>query len=520
MNATRDTILQTADMPPPAPLAMPDQDLRRFEPPGTPLRASRRSVTMRWAVFAPAVITTTALLAAFVDWLTPGGLMAIEMAVITLVGLSFIWISLYVSTATVGLLSRIELIRRAPGHTAQTGTPLNIAILVPMYNEDPGAVFGNAAAMISALEVQETDHRFSFHFLSDTRDDRIATQELQALAALRARLSGALPAFYRRRADNTDKKSGNIRHWISNWGGAYEAMLVLDADSLMSAEAMIALADHMSSDQQLGLVQSQPELYSAESVLARMQQFAGTTYGALLSEGLSLWSGHESNFWGHNALIRTRAFAASAGLPKIRGLWHRRRLILSHDIVEAALMRRAGWKLHFLPSVKGSYEEAPVTMVDFSLRDRRWCHGNMQHLRLIWARGLHWVSRFHMLHGAMGYLMSPVWFALVLIWVVLGNGAEANVIRYFSPDNPLYPKWPEFGSVSSFSLLCFMYTMLLLPKLMGTIFIALKPGAIREYGGVVAVPDIADLRNSGVNRLCAHPDGATNPIYCAVPYGD
>ena len=473
-------------MPALALLSMPAQDLHRHTHPSAPLRSSHRSVAMRWAVFGPALMTTTALLAAFAEWMAPGGLMAIELVVIALVGLSFIWISLYVSAATLGLLSHMRLfqksVKMATGQ--QADRPLDIALLIPVYNEDTASVFGNAAAMAAALNASYTNHRFSFHFLSDTRDDRIATQELQALAALRIKLPPALQAFYRRRRENTDKKSGNIANWVQNWGGAYDAMLVLDADSLMSAEAMIQLADHMSSDEQIGLVQSQPELYSAESVLARMQQFAGTTYGALLSEGLALWTGHESNFWGHNALIRVSAFAQSAGLPKIRGLWHRQRLILSHDIVEAALLRRAGWKLHFLPTIKGSYEEAPVTMVDFCLRDRRWCHGNMQHLRLIGSKGLHWVSRFHMLHGAMGYLMSPVWFALVLFWALLGNGEDANPIHYFSADNPLYPQWPEFSSVSSLSLLCFMYVMLLLPKLMGTVFIALKPGGIQQYGGI------------------------------------
>ncbi len=471
-----------AHMPTPAPLAMPQQDLQRH----TPVYAeptSWRTLGCRVAVFVPAVITTSLLLSAFVEWLSGGGLTALEMLLIGLVGLTFAWISLYVSSATLGFLAHFKLLHRNPV-ALQPQTELSTALLMPIYAEDPAMVFGNAAAMAHDLATQKTAHQFEFYFLSDTRDQAIADQELRAFELLRTHLPKGMSAWYRRRPHNIDKKSGNIADWLTRWGARHDAMLVLDADSLMSASAMIALTNALAADPNAGLIQSQPALYAGQSLFGRMQQFAGDTYGFLLAKGLSLWTGKESNFWGHNAIMRTRAFADCAGLPKIRGLRSRTSLILSHDIVEAALLRRAGWSVRFLPEIKGSFEEAPPSLIDFCLRDRRWCMGNMQHLRVMWARGLHWVSRFHMLNGAMGYLLSPVWFALLTIWILLGRGEDANPISYFSAQNPLYPHWPQQSMVNSFWLLLFMYAMLITPKVMGLITTAITPGAISKFGGV------------------------------------
>lgn len=468
-------------MPPLAPLDMPEQDLRRHTPvPVSP--TSRLTTFYRLAVFIPALTTTGLLLAAFVNWLSGDGLSAVEMLLIGLVGFTFIWISLYVSSATLGFLTHFRLLRRNP-LPQKPSEPMNVAVLIPIYSEDPAVVFGNAAAMADDLAQQGTRHRFTFYILSDTQDLAVADQELRAFDLLRRSLPARISAYYRRRPDNIDKKSGNIADWLRRWGAAHEAMLILDADSLMSGPAICALADALASDPCAGLIQSQPCLYAGETLFARMQQFAGATYGFVLSKGLALWTGKEGNFWGHNAIIRVRAFAETAGLPKIRGLRSRQTLILSHDIVEAALLRRGGWSVRFVPEIKGSYEEAPATLVDYSLRDRRWCAGNMQHLRVMTSAGLNWVSRFHMLHGAMGYLLSPVWFLLLVIWTLLGRGEDANPISYFSAQNPLYPLWPEQSMVNSLGLLCFMYAMLLTPKLMGIVTTAMSPGAVRRYGG-------------------------------------
>ncbi|MEM6305335.1 MAG: glucans biosynthesis glucosyltransferase MdoH [Pseudomonadota bacterium] len=468
-------------MPPRAPLEMRAQDLAR-----APARrqgdSSNRSLLWRLAVFGPAVIGTALLLKGMYGFLSGSGMSGLEWALLSMIGATFIWVTLSVSTvgvAIAGLIAGMNAEDRAPGAVA----PLQTALLMPIYNEVPWDVFGNAAAMLADLDRQAGPHRYTLFVLSDTRDEKIAAQEWQAFERLKAQAPAGTRVFYRRRAQNTDKKVGNILDWVTGWGAEYEAMLVLDADSLMTGRAIERLASELSADPDAGLIQSFPMLIGARTLFARMQQFSNVAYGWLLAEGLSLWSRSEGNYWGHNAIIRTRAFADSAGLPHLKG----RDLILSHDFVEAGLLRRAGWRVRFLPRVSGSYEETPATLIDYVLRDRRWCRGNLQHLRLLGTAGLHPVSRFHLFHGAVAYLLSPAWFALLVFWALLGVDEETNVIRYFNEANPLFPDWPPAMShIDSAIFLVIMYAMLLTPKIAGAALILATPKAARTYGGKLA----------------------------------
>jgi len=334
--------------------------------------------------------------------------------------------------------------------------------------------------MLEALDAHPTVHRFSLFILSDTRDAATAEQELRAFATLRARLPGRIRLHYRRRPENIDRKVGNLADWVERWGGAFGAMLVLDADSLMSGEAIVALTDELVADPTAGLIQSFPQLIGAETLFARVQQFASTIYGSVLAEGLATWADREGNYWGHNAIIRTAAFAASAGLPKMRG--RRAALILSHDFVEAGLLRRAGWGVRFSPRIKGSYEEVPATLIDYVRRDARWCQGNLQHLLLLASNGFHTVTRFHLFHGAVSYLLSPAWFALLMVWALIGTGTDNNVIVYFSGRNPQV-QWPQMEAVHSSALLVLMYGMLLAPKALGAAAIGGIGLRLTDLGG-------------------------------------
>ena len=350
-----------------------------------------------------------------------------------------------------------------------------MALLVPIHNENPAEVMGNVAAMRAELARGRGAERFAFFILSDTRDEAVACAEARAYRHLATQ--DGIPVFYRRRAENTDRKTGNINDWITQWGGDWDAMIVLDADSLMSGAAIRALADAMEADPEAGLIQSFPVLISAETLFGRMQEFATSVYGWLLAEGLALWSGSEGNYWGHNAIIRTRAFAESAHLPKIG----RDRLILSHDFVEAGMLRRAGWAVRFVARPNGSFEETPPTLIDYILRDRRWCRGNMQHLRLLGARGFHPISRFHLLQGAASYLLSPAWFALLVVWSAFMPMAGAPE-SYFSPANPLYPVWPAMSEIDGVWFLVLIYTMLLMPKVIAAGLLAQRREVRKLYG--------------------------------------
>ncbi|WP_415404161.1 glucans biosynthesis glucosyltransferase MdoH [Tateyamaria sp. SN3-11] len=455
---------------------MPAQDFGSA-PQVVDMAADRRDPLWRIAVFVPALAITALMVWGLHDLFQTAGMTVFEYALLTLIGLTFVWVTLAVSTVAVGLAGRLE-----PEQKTTPGAPIDVALLVPVYNETPWDVFGNAAAMLDDLTRQTGGHRYTLFVLSDTQDDTIAAQEWQAFQSLRA--SAPFPVHYRRRAANTDKKVGNLVDWITGWGADYEAMLVLDADSLMTGRAIDRLASELAADPQSGLIQSFPQLIGADTVFARMQQFSNVAYGWLLAEGLAHWARTEGNYWGHNAIIRTRAFASSAGLPHLRSLSGRRDLILSHDFVEASLLRRAGWRVRFLPRISGSFEETPGTLIDYTIRDQRWCRGNLQHLRLLTTRGLHPVSRFHLFQGAAAYLMSPAWFVLLIFWALLGRDAETNVISYFNEANPLFPNWPPaMTHIDSAMFLVVMYAMLLTPKITSAAIIGMHHKAVRLFGG-------------------------------------
>lgn len=469
-------------MPTREPIGMPTQDFQNPYRDADAPNWQKRSYN--WAsrlfTFGAALLTTAMLLAAFTDWLSTGGFGTLEYFLIVMVGMTFFWISLSVSTATVGIVS--FWLNRSPQKTMIPTTALDVALLVPIYNEDPSDVFGNAAAMLEELRQSNSKHRFSLFILSDTQDLEIVAQEMRAMMIMRSMNEDTL-IYYRRRLQNIDRKTGNITDWIEGWGGGFKAMLVLDADSLMSSQAIITLADELSNDPSAGLIQSCPKLFGAKTLFARMQQFSNVTYGWPMAEGLALWSNREGNYWGHNAIIRTAAFASCAGLPRVKSLRGKDKLILSHDFVEAGLLRRAGWAVRFLPRVEGSYEETPATLIDYVLRDRRWCQGNLQHLRILSAAGFHAVSRFHLFHGAISYLLSPAWFILLMVWALISNGEGTNVISYFSDASPRMPIWPHISTVSSLLILLFMYGMLLAPKIIGAAVMWVSPEMRRAYGG-------------------------------------
>lgn len=461
-------------MPPRSPLAMPAQDFDQpFTDPNAPgVKRNPMDWVKRALIGGPALVLTGAMIGVFYSWQSADGFNLIESVWLFLVGVTFFWITLVVAHTVAGLAR--EFITQKP--QIDGISPLNVAVLVPIYNESPIHVFGNVKAMIDDLTGQSSDHEFTFFILSDTQDEAIALQEERAMGMVAEQ--GRL--FYRRRHNNADRKTGNLRDWITNWGGGYDAMLVLDADSVMSQHGMVGLADALGSDPTLALVQSNPKHFGAHSLFGRLQQFAGAAFGHLPAEGLAFWSVREGNYIGHNAIMRVRAFADCAGLPYLPARGGKHTLIYSHDFVEAALLRRAGWGVRIVPEVTDSFEEIPITLIDYILRDRRWCQGNMQHLRILWRKGFHPVSRFHMGHNALSYLMSPAWFALVLIWI------SASLVAYSTPQ--LTPEaggqvGQSFLTQGTVWMLAFVYVLLLAPKFAGAALVLSDPEQRKGFGG-------------------------------------
>ena len=262
-------------------------------------------------------------------------------------------------------------------------------------------------------------------------------------------------------------------------------MIVFDADSLMTGESIVSLTDAMEQNTEFGLIQTVPQCLNRNSIFARMQQFAGQVYGKISSAGLSFWHRGASNFWGHNAIIRVKAFHDNCGLPVLSGKPPFGGPILSHDFVEAALLRRAGWRVGMVPEMEGSYEESPPSLIDYAQRDRRWCQGNLQHTRLICTSGLHPLSRIHLIMGIMSYLSTFIWMLFLVTGLYITLLAQYHEHVYFRDEFTLFPIWPRQDSATAFTLLIVTFTLLLLPKVLGFLTIIFNNKKRKEFGGTI-----------------------------------
>ena len=409
------------------------------------------------------LLTGTLVLTAIACW-TPlrlyaqDGFMPLELLGLALFMILITAISCWFTSATIGLAVLLRGARDELGFAPTAPMPsTRTALLMPVYNEDPRATMARLATMDADLARLGAARWFDIFVLSDTTQEAIAAQEWVEFNHLRNR--SRCRAYYRRRSQNTERKSGNIADWVRRFGGAYENMIILDADSTMSAGTMMQMVDAMKRHPTIGLIQTTPQVINAESLFARAQQYSIRLYGRVASAGLAWWSGSEASYWGHNAIVRVRAFASCAGLPHLPGRKPFGGHVMSHDVVEAGLLRRGGWGVHVTAALGGSYEETPPSLLEFMKRERRWCQGNMQHLGIIGANGLHYMSRFQMAVGLMGYLASPLWFASLIAGMVIQVSNK--------------PAWYSFWDFLKFEYSPFMWAtvfttlMLLGPKMMG-----------------------------------------------------
>jgi len=230
----------------------------------------------------------------------------------------------------------------------------------------------------------------------------------------------------------------------------------------------------MESHPGVALIQTLPIIVNAKTLFARLQQFSGRLYGPLVAAGIAWWHGSEGNYWGHNAIIRVRAFAQDAGLPHLPGRKPFGGHILSHDFVEAALMRRGGWAIRMVPALGGSFEECPPSLLDFAARDRRWCQGNLQHLAVLPARGLHWVSRLHLLTGIGTYLTAPLWLLFLVFGILISLQAHFVRPEYFPKGFSLFPKWPAEDPILAAWVFVVTMGLLIVPKLLACVLLAIQ----------------------------------------------
>ncbi len=463
---------------------MPVQSLRaRPARRKQPVSSPRGTGLRRLLVVSGAVALTAAATREMVLVLSVAGLDELGWLIILLFVSLFAWIALALASAVAGFVS---VLRGGEGRLAvPAGAVLRArtALLMPIYNEAPARVMAGLEAMLAELTALGVADRFDVFILSDTRNADAWIAEEAAFLRLRARVGERV--FYRRRLENRERKAGNIADWVARWGGGYEQFLILDADSVMTGAALLRLALAMQETPDAGLIQTLPVIVGGRTLFARMQQFAGRLYGPVIAYGIAWWHGAEGNYWGHNAIIRTVAFAEAAGLPTLQGRRPFGGHILSHDFVEAALLRRAGWAVHMLPEIEGSYEEGPPSLIDINVRDRRWCQGNLQHAAVLPGRGLHWISRMHLLMGIGAYVTAPLWLAFLLAGMVLSLEARFIVPEYFSGAPSLFPHWPVVDPVRSRWLFIATMGVLLGPKLLSTIAALVRPAERRRFGGGV-----------------------------------
>ncbi len=470
-------ILTQSPVPPPAPMAMPAQDLRRV-PERRFGRQDPRVHLARLIAFGGALALTLLGAQQMGKVFDPAHVSVLQTLLSVFFTLTFGWIAFSATAALAGVLT-------PPKRPRSAGlAPLGrTAIVMPVYNEDPVETAAALAAMGLGLAELGHGENFEIFILSDTRDAAHWARETAVFAALRQRLEGRMAVWYRRRARNTARKAGNIQDFIERWGGRYDYLLSLDADSLMAPETILELVRRMAAEPRIGLLQTVPTLAGGNTLYARLQQFAGRLHGPAIARGTAAWQGEDGNYWGHNALLRTAAFARSAGLPQLRGRAPFGGHVLSHDFVEAALLRRAGWIVRMDPDLDGSFEGAPPSLSAAAVRDRRWAQGNLQHLKVIGARGLRWPSRIHFLIGVGSYLASPLWLAMILVGLVLTAQAIFTQPEYFPNTYQLFPDWPRFDAVRMRWLFILAIGLLLLPKLVGLLRALVHRPTRERFGG-------------------------------------
>ena len=420
----------------PSPAEMPVKQFAEPLPRRISLRSHPHSTGWRVLVVSIWLVLTGSALWWFADGLAADGLSVGEVALLCLFGLCFGWLAFGFALTVAGFIALKRGIPPA-GMNRPTSTGVMLpprgrtAVLMPLRNEDPTESLAKLESLIRDLAILKMDGRFSFHILSDSNIDSVVEKERREWQ----RLVRSWPQFrimWRVRTDNYGKKAGNIAEFCRNQGGRYDYMLILDADSLMSGRTLGSLARLMDANPDAGIIQVSPGLTEGETHFTRFRALATRLYGPIASAGLSIFAGSEANYYGHHAIIRVRAFTENCGLPELPGRAPLGGPIMSHDFVEAALVRRSGWRVWLAYELDGAVEDSPPTIVDEAKRDRRWMQGNLQHLRLLSMHGLHPLSRLHFFMGAWAYIVSAVWFLLVIMTLVVspGGGSAGEVLGW------------------------------------------------------------------------------------------
>jgi membrane glycosyltransferase len=452
---------------------MVDQSLRddvaRAAPPGL--------LTRRRLLFCALVgASITGLIGLLAVALSAGGLDAVDLVLVVLFAVTLPWSVIGFWNATIGLLimrfARDPVAVVTPAAARVRGDePIiaSTAILVCIRNEPPERIVSHLTPLLQGLAAAGVGDHFHVYVLSDTDAPTLAAAEDVCFDALAHDFRGRLAITFRRRAENTGFKAGNIRDFCERWGAQHDFAVVLDADSLMTANAVVRLVRVMQADPQLGILQSLVTGLPSTSAFARIFQFGMRLGMRSYTIGSAWWQGDCGPYWGHNAAIRLEPFMTHCELPTLSGRSLVSGHVLSHDQIEAVLMRRAGYEVRVLPEEGASFEQNPPTLIEFIGRDLRWCQGNMQYWNFLLLPGLKPVSRYQLIFAVLMFLGSPAWMGLLVVGTVALAWAGSSA-AFIHADAGL-------------ALFTIVLVMWFAPKIATVIDVLTRPQLRRSFGG-------------------------------------
>jgi len=434
------------------------------------------NVTARRVAFAVLFIITmlgSLWLAALA--LAPGGFGAFTLTALVLFAATLPWMVVGFWNAVIGFI--VMRFRADPAMAVMPSithvrgdepVTMATAILLCIRNELPARIIRNLEPMLAGIAASGYGDRFHLYLLSDTNDVELAGKEEVHFSELAQRWRDRVAITYRRRTVNTGYKAGNIRDFCERWGDHHEFAVTLDADSFMTAEAVLRLVRIMQADSRLGILQGLVVGLPSTSLFARIFQFGMRLGMRSYTIGSAWWQSDCGPYWGHNAALRLKPFIKYCELPVLKD-GEKEHHILSHDQIEAALMRSGGYHVRVVAQEDLGWEENPPTLLEFMRRDLRWCQGNMQYWRFLLFPGLKPVSRYQLMLAIMMFIGSPAWIGLLVL----------STIALVSFESPARFIRSDVGNV----LFGWVLVMWFAPKIATFIDFLLRPDARRAFGG-------------------------------------
>ena len=464
---------------------------RPADPKKAIFRNRRQTLVLAWrrTFFFILVLASTAIGSWMITTImSPQGLTPLRWSIVIVFTFLFGWIAVNFWTVIFGFFVSLvnnDPFLKIPSTPAPIAPGIKIALVMPVHNETVPRIFAALRAMVDTIKEAGVWDHFDIYVLSDSTSKAHGIAEELYWARLCQETNGFGKIFYRRRKLRIHKKSGNVSDFCRRWGRPYTYMITLDADSLMGGELLMRMVNTMELRPDIGILQTAPLAMNQTSLISRLQQFSTHAYGPLFFAGLRFWQMDETGFWGHNAIVRLKPFMQYCALPRLSGGPPFGGEIMSHDFVEAALMRRAGWGVWLAYELEDSFEELPPNLLEELERDKRWCQGNIQHLRLMFMNGISCGHRILYLQGNLFYFSSFMWLLLLILMTINAAANYFHKTIYFLTERSLFPMWTVEHHKLSLNLLITTAVFLFSPKILSILLVTLSREKAARFGGVL-----------------------------------